>query len=45
MEIAKTSSNAMTHLSKDEDVRVEALIRICGILNCAIDDILEPIPE
>ena len=35
----------MTHLSKDEDVRVKVLIRICGILNCAIDDIMETIPE
>ena len=44
-EAAKISSNAMAHLSKDEDVRVEVLIRICGVLNCTIDDIMEIIPE
>lgn len=42
---AKISSNAMAHLSKDEDVRVEVLIRICGVLNCTIDDIMEIIPD
>ena len=42
-EAAKISSNAMAHLS--EDVRVEVLIRICGVLNCTIDDIMEIIPE
>ena len=44
-EAAKISSNAMAHLSKDEDVRVEVLIRLCGVLNCTIDDIMEIIPE
>lgn len=42
---SKISTNAMDKLGKNEDVRVEILVKICGILNCTIDDILEIIPE
>ncbi len=43
--VAKISTNAMAKLGKNEDVRVEVLVKICGVLNCTIDDILEIIPE
>ena len=42
---AKISTNAMAKLGKNEDVRVEVLVKICGVLNCSIDDILAIIPE
>ena len=42
---AKISTNAMAHLGKNEDVRVEVLVRICSVLNCSIEDIMEIIPE
>ena len=42
---AKISTNAMAKLGKNEDVRVEVLVKICGVLNCSIDDILESIPD
>ena len=42
---AKISTNAMVKLGKNEDVRVEVLVKICGVLNCSIDDILDIIPE
>lgn len=42
---AKISTNAMAKLGKNEDVRVEVLVKICGILNCTIDDIMEIIPD
>lgn len=42
---AKISSNAMAHLGKNEDVRVEVLVRICTILECTFDDIVEIIPN
>lgn len=42
---AKISTNAMAKLGKNQDVRVEVLIKICGVLNCSIDDILDIIPE
>ena len=42
---AKISTNAMAKLGKNEDVRVEVLVKICGVLNCSTDDILDIIPE
>lgn len=38
---AKISTNAMAKLGKDEDVRVEVLVKICTALNCRIEDIME----
>ena len=43
--LAGISTNAMAKLGKNEDVRVEVLVKICGVLNCSIDDILEIIPD
>lgn len=42
---AKISTNAMARLGKNEDVRVEVLVKICGVLGCTVDDIMEIIPE
>ena len=42
---AKISTNAMAKLGKNEDVRVEVLVRICTALNCRIEDIMEIVPE
>ena len=42
---AQISTNAMEKLGKNEDVRVEVLVRICGVLNCSIDDIMDIIPK
>ena len=39
--MAKISTNAMAKLGKKEDVRVQILIKICLVLNCKIDDIME----
>ena len=38
---AKISTNAMAKLGKNEDVRVEVLVKICSVLNCTMDDIME----
>lgn len=35
----------MAHLSKNEDVRVEVLVKVCDVLQCSIEDIMEIIPE
>ena len=42
---ARISKNAMAKLGKNEDVRVEVLVKICGVLNCSIDDIIEIVPN
>ena len=42
--LAKVSTNAVAKMGRDEDVRVETLVKICGVLNCTIDDIMEIIP-
>ncbi len=39
------TTNAMAHMGKNEDVRVETLTRICLALNCKMDDILDIIPD
>lgn len=39
--LAKISTNAMAKLGKNEDVRVQILIKICDVLDCKIDDIME----
>lgn len=35
----------MAKLGRNEDVRVEVLIKICTVLNSSINDILEIIPD
>ncbi len=42
---AKISTNAMAKLGKNECVRVDVLVKICGVLNCTVDDIMEILPE
>lgn len=42
---AKISTNAMAKLGKNEDVRVEVLVKICGVLGCTLDDIMDLIPN
>ena len=39
--LAGISTNAMAKLGKDEDVRMTVLEKICGALNCKIEDIVE----
>ena len=42
---AGISTNAMAHMGKNEDVRVEVLAKICAALNCTMDNIIEVISE
>ncbi|MBQ3194066.1 MAG: helix-turn-helix transcriptional regulator [Oscillospiraceae bacterium] len=43
-EEAHISTNAMAKLGRNENVRVDVLVKICGVLNCSMDDILEIVP-
>ncbi len=38
---AGITSNAMAKISKDEPVSIEVLEKICGVLECNIEDIVE----
>lgn len=42
---ARISTNAMAKLGRNEDVRVEVLVKICGVLECSLDDIMDIFPE
>ncbi|MCI7135862.1 MAG: helix-turn-helix transcriptional regulator [Candidatus Limivicinus sp.] len=42
---AGISTNAMAKLGRNEDVRVEVLVKICTALNCTISDIMELVPQ
>jgi transcriptional regulator len=40
-EKAKISTNAMLKLGKNESVQTDILLRICQVLDCNIEDIME----
>jgi len=42
---AGITSNAMTNMGKDLPVSVEVLAKICRVLDCTIDDIVEILPD
>lgn len=42
---AGISTNAMAKLGKNQDVRVEVLVKICSVLDVSMDDIMEIIPD
>lgn len=42
---SKITTNAMAKLGKNEDVRVEVLVKICLTLSCTLDDIVDILPD
>lgn len=40
-EKAKITTNAMAKLGRNETVQIETLAKICEVLECSVDDILE----
>ena len=42
---AGITSNAMTKMGKDMPVSVEVLAKICRVLDCTIDDIMDILPD
>ncbi|MGI6264628.1 MAG: helix-turn-helix domain-containing protein [Acutalibacteraceae bacterium] len=42
---AKVAPNTMTKLSKDEEVSVAVLERICGVLGANIGDVMDFVPD
>ena len=41
----KISTNAMAKLGKNEDVRLNILVKICDYFGCKLDDIVEMVPD
>lgn len=39
------SANIITRLKKDKYISLENIERICMVMNCGVDDILEFVPE
>lgn len=38
---AQISGNIITRLNKDEFVSMETIAKICAVLDCGVDDVLE----
>ena len=38
---ARVTTNALAKMGKNEDVSTEVLCKICNVLNCQIEDIME----
>lgn len=45
IKMADISTNSMAKLGKNETVQVETLVKICNVMNCNIEDIVEFIKE
>lgn len=40
-EQANISTNAMAKMGRNEEVRLEVLVKLCEFLDCTLDDIVE----
>ena len=45
MEKAGFSANIITTLKRNNDVALDSIEKICKVLNCGVDDILEFLPD
>lgn len=44
-EKARLTTNVIAKMGKDENVSTEVLCKICNVLGCGLDDIIEIIPD
>lgn len=44
-EKAGFSANIITRLKRDKYVSLDSIEKVCGVLDCGVDDILEFVPE
>lgn len=42
---AGITTNAIANMGHDKSVKVETLVKICEVLDCRIEDIMEVVPE
>jgi DNA-binding Xre family transcriptional regulator len=43
--MAGVGSSTLTKMSKNENVNLEILVRICSALNCDLHDVAELVPD
>ncbi len=43
-ELAGIGTSTMAKMAKDENVSLDVLVRICRVLDCTMDDILDVLP-
>lgn len=43
--LAGISTRAMAKMGKNEDVNTDVLRKICSVLNCSLNDIVELVPD
>lgn len=41
---AKITTNAMAKLGRNDDVRVNILVKLCRYFNCTVDEIMDVLP-
>lgn len=39
--MSKISTNAMAKMGKNQEVRMETMVKICDVLHCKIDDVVD----
>lgn len=44
-EMAKLSSYTINKMNRGDNVNTDTLVKICAVLNCTFDDIMEMVPE
>lgn len=44
-ELAGIGNSTMTKLANNENVTVEIMAKICSVMNCKMDDIIDIIPD
>lgn len=44
-EMASIGNSTMTKLTKDENVTMDVMAKICNALNCTMDEIVEVLPD
>ncbi len=44
-QVAGVSASSLAKLSKGDNVTTEVILRICGALDCRVEDIMEAIPD
>ncbi|MDP4117616.1 MAG: helix-turn-helix transcriptional regulator [Bacillota bacterium] len=44
-QVAGVSASSLAKLSKGDNVTTEVILRICGALDCRVEDIMEAVPD